>query len=400
MRYKDLAIQTLRDAPSQARTPGFAFLVRAGYLTRERQPTALGQFTLDHLASLADKPGQDLWRSLAIQTLTSENERFFPLKTGALEVLHCPSCGYTERRELALVVKKPLPQEPALPLEQVETPACHTIEALATFLELPAARTAKALLFTRHKDGKLVFAIVRGDMQLSQAKLEAQVGEVRPATEAEITNVGAVPGYASPLGLKEALIVVDDLIPRSTNLVAGANQAGYHVKNVNYGRDFSAEIVCDLALANADGPCATCAARLETTSAEILAGAHEIHLLNTLRAVAESHHDERGLIWPLPAAPFMVYLMQVPGRTMDTLAAGENIYKTLREAGISVLFDDREERAGVKFNDADLIGLPVRLTVGERSLADGMVELKLRDAPDGSQQPLDQILPAIQDLLP
>jgi len=399
MRYRDLAIQTLRDAPNNARTPGFALLVRAGYLTRENQPTALGQHTLAHLSNLQKDLGEGFFSALAIPTIRSEDESFYAIKTGSIELLHCPSCGYADRGELARSRKEPLPKEQPLAPEKVETPECHTIEALANFLGVPPARTAKAMLFTRHSDEKLVFAILRGDMQLSLAKLEGQVGKVSLASEKEISTAGAVPGYASPIGLKDALIIVDDLIPGSSNLVAGANEAGFHQKNVNYGRDYQAERVCDLALAKAGEACATCGSLLEASTAERLAAQDEYEFLEILHAVAETHHDERGLVLPLPVAPFVVYLMHVPGKTMDTRAAGEEIYTRIQDSEIPILFDDRDERAGVKFNDADLIGCPLRITVGEKSLADGMVELKSRAARESTLQRTDHIREVIQAIM-
>jgi prolyl-tRNA synthetase len=255
---------------------------------------------------------------------------------------------------------------------------------LANFLGIPKEKTAKALLFTRPSDGKFVFTVVRGDMQMSEAKLKQQVGEVKPATQEEIAASGAVAGYASPMGLKDALIIVDDLIPNSPNLVAGANETGYHLKNVNYGRDYSAEIVADLVQAEEGNACINCGKPLSAFSADLLASKDVYHFDKILHALAESHHDDKGLTLPHPAAPFDVYLMHVPGKTMDTRSAAVELYESLHKAGIPVLFDDRDERAGIKFNDADLIGCPVRVTVGERGLQNGMVELKPRSAAQNS----------------
>ena len=215
-------------------------------------------------------------------------------------------------------------------------------------------------------------------MQLSDAKLKQSVGDIRPATAEEIANSGAAAGYASPIGLKDALIVVDDLIPQSQNLVAGANETGYHLKNTNYGRDYSAEIVVDLVQAKAGDECPNCGNPLSVLSVINLSTRNEYYFENILLALAETYHDDKGLTFPHPAAPFDVYLMHIPGKEMDTRAKAEEIYNSLQSAGISVLFDDRDERAGVKFNDADLIGCPIRVTVGEKGLKEGMVELKKR----------------------
>jgi len=397
MKFSNLNIQTQREAPNNARTEGFAFLVRAGYLTRENVPTKLGEHTLAHLRNLASDPAFLLHLSLPV--INNEAETFLPIQSGSIEVAHCPACKYTERLELAHFVKTPSPPEDELPLEKVLTPDCHTIEALADFLGVPKEKTAKALMYTRLDDNGFIFVIVRGDMQLSEAKLKQHVGETRPATTEEIERSGAAAGYASPIGLKNTLIVVDDLIPQSQNLVAGANETGYHLRNTNYGRDYSAEIVADLVQARAGDACINCGNPLSALSSLHLAAGKEYHFENILLALAETHHDTKGLTLPHSAAPFDVYLMQVPGKEMDTRAKAEEIYNTLQTAGISVLFDDREERAGVKFNDADLIGCPLRVTVGEKGLKGGMVELKPRQVKENQLVQIQKVVEEINSIL-
>lgn len=405
MKYRDLNIQTQREAPNNARTQGFAFLVRAGYVTRENVPTKLGEHALAQLRELVND-SSFLFR-LSLPAIGNDKETFFPIATGDIEVAHCSSCKYTERLELAQINKTPFSQEEQLPLEKVTTPDCDTIESLANYLKIPKEKTAKALMYTRPSDGKFIFVVVRGDMQLSEAKLKAQVGEVRAATAEEIVRAGAAMGYASAVGLalsraersKDVLIVVDDLIPQSPNLVAGANETGYHLMNTNYGRDYSASIVADLVQAREGDPCGHCGNPLKIISAIMLAGRKEVNFENVLLALAETHHDDKGLTLPPPAAPFDVYLMHVPGKEMDTRAKAEEIYNALQSAGISVLFDDRDERAGVKFNDADLIGCPIRVTVGEKGLKEGMVELKLRKGKEIQLVQLEQISEHIHPLL-
>jgi len=378
MKYRDLHIQTQRDAPNNARTEGFSFLVRAGYLTRENIPTRLGEHTTSHLQSVASDALQ------LFSTIGNDKEIFFPIASGEVEVAHCPNCKYTERLELAKFAKSVFSQEEALPLEKIVTPDCNSIEALANFLNISKEQTAKVLMYTRVSDSKFIFVVVRGDMQMSEAKLKAQVGDIRLAMAEEIVRAGAVAGYASAVGLRDALIVVDDLIPQPPNLVAGANEEGYHFLNTNHGRDYSANIVADLAQANKGDPCVNCGNPLSVLTAIIL-GENEKggatlrpYTENILLAFAETYHDDKGLTLPHPAAPFDVYLMHVPSKELDTRAKAEEIYNELQNAGISVLFDDRDERAGVKFNDADLIGCPIRVTVGEKGLTEGMVELKPR----------------------
>lgn len=393
MRYRDLPIQTQRDFPNNARTQGFGWLVRAGCLTRENQLLPLGEQVLNWLHASSSHPSFLFHLSLPI--LANSDETYFPLSTGSTEIVHCPACNFTARRELAPFRKIPFSQEAPLPLEKVLTPECPTIEALANFLNLPKEKTAKALMFTRAADGRFVFVVVRGDMTLSEAKLRQVVGEVRLATPEEISKSGAAAGYASPIGLKDALIVVDDLIPQSPNLVAGANEAGYHLLHTNCGRDYTPEIAADLVLADAGAACPQCGNPLSLQRAEVLAARSEFHFEEILLALAESHHDDKGLTLPAPAMPFQVYLMQVPGKELDTRAKAEEIYAALQNAGITVLFDDRDERAGVKFNDADLIGCPVRITVGERGLKEDKVEVKPRRGGENQLVLLEQIMEEI-----
>ena len=390
MKYRDLQIQTHREAPNNARTEGFSFLVRAGYLTRENVPTKLGEHALDHLRALAD--GSFLFLS----TIGNEKETYFAIPSGNVEVAYCPSCKYTERIEYARFVK-PISAEhvPPLPIERISTPDCNTIEFLANFLNIPKEKTAKALMYTRLSDSKFVFVVVRGDMQLSERKLIAQVGDIRPATTEEIVSAGAIPGYASAIGLKDSLIVADDLIPGSSNLVAGANESGWHLRNTNYGRDYSAEIVADLIQAKEGDTCIECGNLLSVLSTLSLNNDFE----NVLFALAETHHDEKGLTLPNPTAPFDVYLMHIPGKELDTYAKADEIYNSILDADISVLLDDRDERAGVKFNDADLVGCPVRVTVGEKSLIEGMVELKLRKVKEIQLVSIDETVEKIKSIL-
>jgi len=395
MKYRDLNIQTQREAPNNARTQGFAFLVRAGYLTRENVPTQLGEYALNHLRELTQRPNESFLFHLSLHTIGNNHETFMPITSGTVEVAHCPSCKYTERLELARFAKIALQQEEQLPLEKVLTPDCNTIESLANYLGIPKEKTAKALMYTRVSDSKFIFVVVRGDMQASEAKLKQNIGDIRPATADEIANSGAAIGYASPVGLKDILIVVDDLIPQSQNLVAGANEIGYHLKNTNYRRDYSAEIVTDLIQAKEGEPCINCGNPLSVLPAMVLTN----DFVNILLALAETHRDDKGLTLPHPTAPFDVYLMHIPGKELDTRAKANEIYKELQNKGNSVLFDDRDERAGVKFNDADLIGCPIRVTVGEKTMKEGKAELKQRTGKENLPIPFENLISQIQSLL-
>lgn len=396
MKYRDLSIQTQREFPNNARTQGFGWLVRAGYLTRENQILPLGEQALTRLQDLSKEP--DFFSRLSLPVIFNETETYFPISTGDIEIIHCESCKYTERIELAKFKKKALAGEEQLPIAKVLTPDCSTIESLANFLNLPKEKTAKALIYTRMSDNQFIFVVVRGDMNLSEAKLKKAIGEFRLATPEEISKAGAAAGYASPVGLMGALIVVDDLIPQSSNLAAGANEAGYHLLNTNCGRDYSPEIIADLVQAKSGDPCEQCGNSLTSISSIQLATRSKFNFENILLALAETHHDDKGLTFPKSAAPFDVYLMHIAGKEMDTRAKAEEIHHQLQSAELTVLFDDRDERAGVKFNDADLIGCPIRVTVGEKNLKDGMVELKPRKDRENSLVNSSEIISAIQNL--
>ncbi len=335
-------------------------------------------------------------------------------------LLLCDSCGYSANQQAARFRKPPAAPEQPKPIEKVKTPACKTIEDLANFLGVPKARTAKAVFFMatfpekETVSEKFIFAVIRGDMDLNETKLANVLGarDLRPATEDEIRAVGAEPGFASPVSLRvkgsNRLIVVDESIVTSPNLVAGANEPDYHLLNTNYGRDYQADLVADLAAAGAGAACPQCGASLRAERGvemgnifqpgarysealgctfldkdgqqkPVLMGSYGIGVGRLLACIAEAHHDEHGLVWPATVAPFQAHLVLLRGKgTPQAEEIADKLYADLQAAGVEVLYDDRDESPGVKFNDADLIGCPVRITVSERALAQGGVEMKLR----------------------
>lgn len=399
MRFSELSIQTQRAAPSELRTPGLAFLYRAGYLSRSLEPLALGRLAVDKMrrTSAGMDPLEFLSRlGLQLARADAADEVYALHPAGPQEILLCPACGYADPVELARSSRQPFSLEAPLPLEKVLTPGCGTIAQLAEFLKIPQQKTAKALMYTRLADQRFVFVVVRGDMQLSEPKLKAQLGDFRLATAQEIVDSGAVAGYASPVGLKNALVVVDELVTRSPNLVAGANQPGYHLQNTNIPRDYRAGLVADLTLAAVGDPCPSCSTPLASGQATAVFSAGGFLFDRLLSVLAEVHHDEKGLCLPSLAAPFDVYLMNVPGKSLDTAGPARDLHAQISAAGLAVLFDDRDERAGVKFNDADLIGCPLRVTVGERGLGSEMVEVKRRRETENKQVPLGSLLSEIQ----
>ena len=347
----------------------------------------------------------------------------------------CDACGYTANRQVARLRKAEAPAAEPLPLEKVATPHTPTIAALAELLAIAPSQTAKAVFLVADlPDAKgvreqFVFVVIRGDMDLNETKLGNALGSLlgapplrlRPAREDEIRATGAEPGYASPIGLKNVLVLVDDAVPASPNLVAGANEAGYHLRNTNYGRDYTAALVTDLAAADAGCACPECGApvkaergvevgnifKLGTRYSEalgatfldsdgqtkpIIMGSYGIGVGRLMACVVERHHDADGLIWPEAIAPYRVHLVRLPGGE----EVAERVYADLQAAGVEVLFDDRDDRAGVKFKDADLIGLPIRVTLGERALKSGGAEVKFRRTGESRIVPLDELVKIVE----
>lgn len=348
------------------------------------------------------------------------HEYMYLTPIGEDTLLTCSECGYAANQQVARFRKEPVPSLADGPLEKVATPGADTIDKLARLLGVPATATGKAVLLTgtfaddelgSKESERLVFALLRGDMQLSETKLAAAVGakELRPATEAEIRSAGAVPGYASPMGVRGAVVVVDDLVPESPGLAVGANEEGYHFRNFDLGRDLpeGSFTVADIAEAVQGSACADCGTSLEAVRGvevgnifqlgtryteafgasfldadgrkkPIHMGSYGIGVGRLLACVAEEHQDDDGLKWPISIAPYQVQLLALGANEPEVATAAEEVYAELSAAGLEVLFDDRDERAGVKFKDADLIGSPIRLTVGRRHLEQRQVEIKLR----------------------
>ena len=360
------------------------------------------------------------------------HEFMYLTPVGEDTLLFCDECSYAANRQIARFQKPAAKEEAMLELEKVATPDMKTIAALAEFLGISEARTAKAVFMIAtipngtEVEEKFVFAIVRGDMDLNETKLAnvVKAKELRPATDDEIRAVGAVPGYASPVAIQDSLVVVDDVIPASPNLVAGANEEGYHLKNVNLSRDYKADIVADIALAEEGSACPECGGVMRTRRGVevgnifklgtrysvdmqctfldqngekqyVIMGSYGIGSGRLLASVAEEYHDENGLIWPISIAPYDIHLVSLKGGE----AQADELYAELIKAGLEVLYDDRPESPGVKFADADLIGLPVRLTVSKRSLESDSIEVKRRDQSEASLIKRSEILPQLEQIL-
>jgi prolyl-tRNA synthetase len=344
-------------------------------------------------------------------------------------ILLCPTGDYADNREVA-TFRRPAPSaEAPLPMEEVETPDTTTIQALADYLQIPLARTAKAV-FYKGDSGRFVFAVIRGDLEINETKLRKAADEygLTPATAEEIRAIGAEPGYGSPVGVRDALVVADESVRDSPNLVAGANRPGWHTRNVNLGRDYEA-VVADIAAAEAGFACPVCGTSLtaergievgnifklgtrysaafgatyldaEGQSHPIVMGSYGIGSGRVTATVVEQHHDDKGIVWPVTVAPFHVSLLSLGKEDeREPIEAADRLYAELTEAGIEVLYDDRADRPGVKFNDADLIGCPLRLSVSARTLARGEAELKPRAAAEATFVPLAEVVPTVRRML-
>jgi len=358
----------------------------------------------------------------------ASHEFMLLVDSGEDEIIFCPKCEYAANMEKATSIKAAGKDEEPLAVEEVSTPGLKSIDEVATFLGVKAGQTLKSVFYVA--DGQLVFVVIRGDFEVNETKLKniLKCTDMHMATEAEVKEAGLVAGYASAIGLKGVKIVADDSIKLGSNFVAGANKTDTHLKNVNFPRDFSADLIVDIAKARAGDPCPRCNGPIETkrgievghvfklgtflseklgayfldkdgVNRPIIMGCYGIGLGRLLAAAIEQNNDGKGIIWPLPIAPFQVYLCSIKAEDAKVSTAAENLYNELTGAGIEVLFDDRQESPGVKFNDADLIGIPLRIVVSPRTLKDNGVEVKWRKDKDSKNLPLEGLTAAVKGML-
>ena len=331
---------------------------------------------------------------------------------GEAEVVSCSKCQYAADIEKAVPNTLDMAAEDAADVELIETPNCSTIEELANFLQIPVEKTIKAVAFD--VDGKTVLCMVRGDHEVNDVAVQNLVGgnTIEPATDEELKAHGLQPGYMSPMGAdtpdnERFYVIVDPTAMNVPNGVTGANKHGYHYKNVNPKRDFQNVTVATIRLMTKDDVCPHCGAPIDivrgievgqvfelgTKYSEALnatfldqngkakpyvMGCYGIGVTRTIAAAIEQFHDDKGIMWPVAIAPYEVVVVPVSSKDEEQMKIAEGLYTQLKGMGVDVLFDDRNERAGVKFNDADLIGYPVRITVGKKSAADQTVEIKVR----------------------
>ncbi|MBQ9478679.1 MAG: proline--tRNA ligase, partial [Selenomonadaceae bacterium] len=332
--------------------------------------------------------------------------------SGESSIAYCEACDYAASDEKAELKVITVEAEEMKPLEKVHTPGTHTIELVKDYLNVPIEKTIKAVAF-QDDDGRLILAFVRGDHEVNEIKiLNAVEGalHLHMAEEAAITAAGGSAGFMSPIGIADGtIIVVDPTVMEMYNAVAGANDVDHHFVNVNPRRDFDREklIVADIRLVREGDPCPHCGAPLKMTrgievgqvftlgnkyskalNATFLdengrekyfeMGCYGIGVGRTMQAAIEQSNDEFGIVWTRALAPFEVVVVPVNAKNAEQMSAAEKIYEELRAEGIDALLDDRAERAGVKFTDCDLIGYPLRITIGPKAIKEGVVEIKIR----------------------
>ena len=355
-------------------------------------------------------------------------------EAGEADIVYCTKCDYAANIEIGKPGIMKQEEEALQELSVVDTPNASTIEAVAEMLNLPLHKTIKAVVFSI--DGKVVLAIVRGDHEVNEVAVQhAVLGSVEPemATPEELEKVGLTAGFISPVGLKqteEFAIVVDESVMESYNVCGGANKKDAHYVNINPKRDFNVDdiIIAPIRLITDDDVCPTCGGALEhakgievgqvfklgTKYSEALQatfldqngrpnpmimGCYGIGVSRTLAAAIEQYHDENGIIWPRSIAPFEAVIVPINAKDEALMSTSQTIYTVLQNAGVDVLLDDRKDRAGVKFKDADLIGYPLRITVSKNTLENNEVEIQIRKSGEAITCVIDSVATKVTELL-
>lgn len=360
------------------------------------------------------------------------HEFMFLVDTSAGEetILICNDCHYAANVEKAVFkdLYSPELDNELHEMKIVDTPGAATIEEVTAFLKVESQHLVKTLLYMA--DNKPVAALVRGDRDVNEIKLKNAIDavELEMATPEEIKKYTKAPvGFTGPVGLKNIPIIVDSLVAKLKNFIVGANAKEKHILNANINRDFKATNIIDITLADQNDGCPVCdgkliakkgievgntfmlgtkysaslnAKYLDSNGIEkpIIMGSYGIGITRTPQAVLEKYNDEKGIIWPKNIAPYLVELIPLNMDSEALVQASENIYKSLTDSGYEVLYDDRHERPGVKFNDADLIGIPIRITVGDKSLKQGKIEIKARKDKEIRLINIDEVMDTVKEI--
>lgn len=353
---------------------------------------------------------------------------------GEADIVHCTQCQYAANIEIGKPGIMKQDEEELQELTVVDTPDASTIDAVATMLRLPLEKTIKAVVYAI--EDTVILAMVRGDHEVNEVAVQHAVnGSVEPemATPEQLERVGLTAGFISPVGLHQSegfAIVVDESIMESYNVCGGANKPDAHYININPKRDFDVEdiIVAPIRLINEDDVCPNCSAPLERSKGievgqvfklgtkyseslnatfldqngrpnAMVMGCYGIGVSRTLAAAIEQYHDENGIIWPRAIAPFEVVIVPINAKDEALMETSTTIYNTLKQNGVDVLLDDRKDRAGVKFKDADLIGYPLRVTVSKNTLESNEVEIRVRKTSEAINCPISEVGSKVQSLL-
>ncbi|MGI6361943.1 MAG: proline--tRNA ligase [Bacillota bacterium] len=339
--------------------------------------------------------------------------------SGESEIIYCSDCEYAASNEVAAVKPLPVAYEEAAELQEVATPDCKAVEDVATLLAVPREKIVKTMCY--RADDQLVLVLCRGDRQINEVKLKNTLNclELVFADDNALAEVGLIPGFLGPQAAQGLKVIADDEVVLLHNHVCGANKEDYHLINVNPGRDYQVDITADIRLVTAGEACPHCGQQLLSARGievgqvfklydkysqalgahfineagkeqAMMMGCYGIGVGRTMAAIIEQSYDENGIIWPFMVAPYHVVLVPVNDKDEELIAIAETLYKDLLSSGIEVMIDDRRERPGVKFNDADLIGFPLRVTIGKKAKQDGLVELKIRKSGKVMEVPIEQ----------
>ena len=341
-------------------------------------------------------------------------------ESGEAEIVYCIQCDYAANVEKAEMHVIEAADEAMLEKAEVETPNCKTIADVCAFLNLPVEKSAKAVAYKSEKG--LILCFVRGDHEVNEVKVINTCGvlEVEMADESMLVEAGTCGGYMGPVGIdpEKVMVVVDHSVMQMHNFCCGANKEGYHLVNVNPGRDFTPTFVADIRLIQEGDPCPHCGGKvakargievgqvfklftkysaamnctfLDENGKEnpMVMGCYGIGVSRTMAACIEQNNDKDGMIWPVAIAPYEVLVIPVNTKDEASTAKAEEIYETLKKAGVEAVIDDRNERPGVKFKDADLIGYPLRVVVGPKTFAEGNIEVKARRTGEVTMLPVE-----------
>ena len=352
-------------------------------------------------------------------------------ESGEDSIIICESCNYAANEEKAqsnksFGIEK---ESELLEMEKVYTPNVKTIDNLSAYLNIPKNKTLKVVFYINDSD--LLMVVIRGDLDVNEVKLSNILGgarQLRIADKSEVLNSGFVPGFSSPVSSVNAKIIVDDSVNYGSNFVVGANEENHHFLNVNFERDFRADLLVDISLSAENSYCLNCNSKLkmyrgievghtfklgtkysevfdakypdqEGARKPIIMGCYGIGVGRLLSAVIEQHNDEKGIIFPNAISPYQVYLIAINMQDENVSAESELLYSQLNKAGFEVLFDDRYESAGVKFNDADLLGIPIRVIVSPRNLKNDVVEVAKRTDKNNLAVKTDDLINKIKEFL-